>query len=92
MRRFLLPALFLITAAACAAATGSLPQFDGAKALTYARDFVAIGPRWVGSPGHAKAEAFLKEQFRHDALEEDTFTAKTSIGPEEFHNFVVKFP
>lgn len=70
----------------------SLPQFDGQRAFDYTRQFVAIGPRWVGSPGHLKAEAFIKEQFRHDHLEEDTFTAKTSIGPETFHNLIVKFP
>lgn len=91
MRRSALLAVLLI-----AGVTGSLaenlPQFDGAKALAYTRQFVAIGPRWVDSPGHAKAEAFLKEQFRHDQLEEDSFTAKTSIGPEQFHNFIVKFP
>ena len=66
--------------------------FDGARALQYTRQFVAIGPRWPGSPGHLKAETFIKDHFRHDQLEEDTFTAKTSIGPQEFHNFIVKFP
>lgn len=70
----------------------NLPQFDGAKALAYARQFVAIGPRWVTSPGHVKAETFIKDQFRRDDLEEDTFSAKTSIGQETFHNFIVKFP
>ena len=85
----------LILALAATAAGGlaeNLPQFDGAKALATTRTFVAIGPRWIGSPGHAKAEAFLREQFRHDQLEEDTFTANTSIGTEQFHNFIVKFP
>jgi Zn-dependent M28 family amino/carboxypeptidase len=68
------------------------PQFDGAKALAYTREYVAIGPRWIGSPGHAKAEAFLKEQFRHDQLEEDTFTTDTPAGAMAMHNFMVKFP
>jgi glutaminyl-peptide cyclotransferase len=70
----------------------NLPQFDGAKALAYTREYVAIGPRWIGSPGHAKAEAFLKEQFRHDQLEEDTFTTDTPAGAMTMHNFIVKFP
>jgi glutaminyl-peptide cyclotransferase len=70
----------------------NLPQVDGQGALDYTRQFVAIGPRWVTSPGHLKAEAFIKQQFRRDHLEEDTFTARTSIGPETFHNFIVKFP
>ncbi|MFZ0688509.1 MAG: M28 family peptidase, partial [Acidobacteriaceae bacterium] len=89
MRRSLLVAI-LFTAAAAGAQ--SLPQFDGKRALDYTRQFVAIGPRWPGSPGHVKAEAFIRDHFRHDQLEEDTFTAKTSIGPETFHNFIVKFP
>jgi Zn-dependent M28 family amino/carboxypeptidase len=92
VRIFHLPAVLLIAVVAQWAFAENLPQFDGAKALTYTRQYVAIGPRWIGSPGHVKAEAFLKEQFRHDQLEEDTFTAKTSIGPEQFHNFIVKFP
>jgi Zn-dependent M28 family amino/carboxypeptidase len=71
----------------------TLPQCDGAKALAYTRQYVeATGPRWVGSPGHAKAEAFIKAQFRHDDLVEDTFTTNTPAGPMTMHNFVVKFP
>ena len=70
----------------------NLPQFDGAKALAYTREYVAIGPRWIGSPGHAKAEAFLKDQFRRDQLEEDTFTTDTPAGAMTMHNFIVKFP
>ena len=73
--------------------TPGLPQFDGAKALQYTREYVdATGPRWIGSPGHAKAEAFLKEQFRRDQLVEDTFTAKTPAGDMTMHNFIVRFP
>lgn len=73
--------------------TRNLPQFDGAKALEYTRQYVnATGPRWIGSPGHAKAEAFLKSAFRHDNLVEDTFTTNTPAGPMTMHNFVVKFP
>ena len=40
--------------------TGSGQLFNGDKALDYTRDFVSIGPRWPTSPGHAKAEAFLR--------------------------------
>jgi glutaminyl-peptide cyclotransferase len=66
--------------------------FNGARALAYTREFVAIGPRWIGSPGHTKAEAFIKKQFEHDQLEEDTFTATTPEGPMQMHNFIVRFP
>ena len=90
MRRSLLFAILF--AAVAAASAQSLPQFDGKRALDYTRQFVAIGPRWPGSPGHVKAETFIRDHFRHDQLEEDTFSAKTSVGPETFHNFIVKFP
>jgi Zn-dependent M28 family amino/carboxypeptidase len=67
-------------------------HFNGAKALEYARQFVAIGPRWPTSPGHAQAEAFLRNQFKHDQLEEDAFTVNTPIGPVAMRNFIVRFP
>jgi Zn-dependent M28 family amino/carboxypeptidase len=68
------------------------PHFNGAKALEYASQFVAIGPRWPTSPGHVKAEEFLRGQFKHDQLEEDAFTANTPIGPVAMRNFIVRFP
>jgi Zn-dependent M28 family amino/carboxypeptidase len=68
------------------------PHFNGAKALEYARQFVAIGPRWPTSQGHLQAEAFLRNQFKHDQLEEDVFTANTPIGPVAMRNFIVRFP
>ena len=66
-------------------------NFNGAKALDYARQFVSIGPRWPTSPGHVKAEEFLRNHFRHDQLEEDAFTASTPIGPVDMRNFIVRF-
>jgi glutaminyl-peptide cyclotransferase len=66
-------------------------HFNGAKALEYARQFVAIGPRWPTSQGHAQAEAFLRNHFQHDQLEEDAFTANTPIGPVPMRNFIVRF-
>jgi Zn-dependent M28 family amino/carboxypeptidase len=67
-------------------------HFNGGRAYEYARDFAAIGPRWPTSPGHAKAEAFLRAHFLHDQLEEDAFTADTPIGPVNMRNFIVRFP
>ena len=67
-------------------------HFNGDKALNYAREFVAIGPRWPTSPGHLKAEEFLRDHFKHDNVEEDTFTANTPIGPVAMRNFIVRFP
>jgi Zn-dependent M28 family amino/carboxypeptidase len=72
----------------------SAQHFDGSKAYEYAREFVAIGPRWPTGPGHVKAQAFLRDHFLrdHDQLEEDRFTADTPIGSVPLCNFIVRFP
>jgi len=92
LTRLLLILCGLACAARSYAAPNTLQSFDGQKALQYTRAFVAIGPRWIGSPGHAKAEAFLKSQFQHDQLEVDTFTTNTPAGPMQMHNYIVRFP
>jgi Zn-dependent M28 family amino/carboxypeptidase len=67
-------------------------QFSGAKALDYARQFVACGPRFNGSAGLLCAQNYLKKQFVHDKLEADTFLAQTPAGPQQMTNFIVRFP
>ncbi|HEY9126934.1 MAG TPA: M28 family peptidase, partial [Acidobacteriaceae bacterium] len=86
-RLFLIAALLLALPFSAAA-----QRFNGERAFEITRQFVSTGPRWVGSPGHAKAEAFLRNQFKHDRLEEDAFTANTPIGPVPMRNFIVRFP
>jgi glutaminyl-peptide cyclotransferase len=86
LKRVLAAALLVVPFAARA------QHFNGSRAYQYARDFAAIGPRWPTSPGHAKAEAFLRAHFQHDQLEEDVFTADTPIGPVNMRNFIVRFP
>jgi Zn-dependent M28 family amino/carboxypeptidase len=76
----------------CAPLRALAQHFNGDRAFDITKQFVAIGPRWVGSPGHAKAEAFLRNEFKHDHLEEDAFTANTPIGPVPMRNFIVRFP
>jgi len=66
-------------------------HFNGAKAYDYAKSFAALGPRWPTGPGHVKTEAFIRNQFKHDQLEEDTFIANTPIGPVTMRNFIVRF-
>ena len=94
MRRsgLLLVTLLIPLSFAANAAPPASGDFNGARALAYTREFVSIGPRWIGSPGHAQAEAFIRKQFEHDQLQEDTFTATTPAGPMEMHNFIVRFP
>ncbi len=89
-RTRLLPILLLLPLLTPAAFAQE--HFHGDRAYEYARQFVAIGPRWCLSPGHAKAEAFLRAQFRQDNLEEDAFTANTAIGPVPMRNFIVRLP
>ena len=87
-------AVLLFSAALLAPVSAAAQQhFDGAKALEYAREFVAIGPRWPTGPGHKKAEEFLRDHFtrKHDDLVEDPFIANTPIGPVPMRNFIVKF-
>ncbi|MGA3134549.1 MAG: M28 family peptidase [Terracidiphilus sp.] len=84
--------LILLAPLAAPLANDAQPHFNGAKALDYARQFVAIGPRWPTGQGHAQAEAFLRSQFLHDQLEEDVFTANTPIGSVAMRNFIVRFP
>lgn len=97
-------AAFLLAIAACAGSPFTYAQthppshknaavaFNGNRAYEYAREFVACGPRWIGSPGHLCAETFLKKQFAKDDLVEDTFTTTTPAGVMTMHNFIVKFP
>lgn len=74
------------------ATTISPTQFNGSRAYRYAQDLINCGPRWIGSSGHVCAENFLKKQFAHDDLVEDTFSANTPAGIMTMQNFIVKFP
>ncbi len=67
-------------------------HFDGARALEYAREIVAFGPRYNGSEGLAKTQAYLRKQFVKDDLTEDTFVVDTPEGSQALHNFIVKLP
>jgi glutaminyl-peptide cyclotransferase len=66
--------------------------FTGARALDYARQFVACGPRFNGSAGLLCAQNYLKKQFAHDNLQADSFVASTPAGPQQMTNFIVRFP
>ena len=79
-------------AAAAMPADASLPRVDGQRALQYTREVVAFGPRYVGSPGHAQTEAYLRKELGGDNLLEDTFTASTPAGSLRMTNFIARFP
>ncbi len=46
----------------------------------------------MGSPGHAKAEQFIKSHLSGDNVEVDSFSAKTPVGEFSIHNIIAKFP
>jgi glutaminyl-peptide cyclotransferase len=90
-RRFFVAAVFLMFSAVLASAQAAA-HFNGSRALEYTRQFVAFGPRYNGSEGLAKAQAYLRKEFARDETVEDTFVADTPAGPQALHNFIVKFP
>jgi glutaminyl-peptide cyclotransferase len=94
----LLPALVLSassTQAQHGAAASS--HFDGQAAYNLTAQLLKVAPkRYNGSPGHAKAEEFIKQHFTAEAakgdFETDTFTASTPAGLQTMHNYIVKYP
>src|SRR5580693_8949099 len=97
--RSFLPLLVLLLAAAYSPAQKAAPttRFNGQTAYNLTAQLLQVAPkRYNGSPGHAKAEEFIKQHFTAEAakgnFEEDTFTASTPAGFQTMHNFIVKYP
>ncbi len=67
-------------------------RINPTRAFQYVKDYVAIGSRKPGSPGHAKAEQFIKSHLAGDTVEVDSFTATTPVGEFPIHNIIAKFP
>ena len=72
-------------------------HFNGQAAYQITEQLLQAAPkRFNGSPGHLKAEEFIKQHFAPEAakgnFETDTFTASTPAGFQTMHNFIVKFP
>jgi glutaminyl-peptide cyclotransferase len=70
---------------------------SGQEVLRLTQEYVNAAPkRFIGSPGHAAAEAFIAGHFKPEAAKgdfvDDRFTARTPIGPLTMHNLIVKFP
>jgi glutaminyl-peptide cyclotransferase len=68
------------------------PHIDAAKAMDYVRQVVNFGPRYINSPGHKKAEQFLRAHLKGDDVEEDAFIMSTPAGNLPMVNFIAKFP
>ncbi len=70
----------------------SKPDIDGNHVMQYVKEVVALGPRPVGSPAHAKLEQYISAKLKGDTVEIDTFTAKTPAGTFPINNIIAKFP
>ncbi len=77
---------------ATAPPSASAGHVDPARAFQYVKEFVAIGSRKPGSPGHEKAEQYIKSHLAGDTVEIDAFTADTPAGKFPVHNIIAKFP
>jgi glutaminyl-peptide cyclotransferase len=93
----LLPLLVLLLTALPAPAQKSSAKFSGESAYRITREFLDVAPhRWIGSPGHAKAEQFIKAHFKEEAakgdFETDTFSTSTPVGLLSMTNFIAKYP
>ena len=72
-------------------------QISGDAIYNVTRQYLAVAPkRWVNSPGHAKAEGFIKSHFTAEAakgdFEVDSFTASTPAGLMPMQNLIVRYP
>ena len=80
-----------------AKAAGSQHAISGAEVLRLTQEYVKVAPkRFVGSPGHAAAESFIKSHFQPEAAKgnfvTDEFYARTPIGMVTMRNLIAKFP
>src|SRR5580700_7451089 len=96
--RLLLPLLvLLLTATNSSAQKTAAPHCNGQTAYNLTAQLLQVAPkRFNGSPGHLKAEEFIKQHFAAEAakgnLETDTFTASTPAGFQTMRNYIVKYP
>jgi glutaminyl-peptide cyclotransferase len=72
-------------------------RFNGQAAYSFTQQLLQAAPkRFNGSPGHAKAEEFIKQHFAPEVakghFETDTFSTNTPAGLQTMHNFIVRFP
>jgi glutaminyl-peptide cyclotransferase len=98
LRSLLLLLIVLLTATNSPAQKAASPtRFNGQTAYTLTAQLLQVAPkRFNGSPGHLKAEEFIKQHFAAEAakgnLETDTFTASTPAGLQTMRNYIVKYP
>jgi Zn-dependent M28 family amino/carboxypeptidase len=67
-------------------------KISGQRAYQTLKDFVALGPRPLGSEGHGKAEQFILAHLEGAQVEQDKFNAQTAAGNFPMNNIIAKFP
>ena len=67
-------------------------KIDPQRCWGYVKQFVAIGSRPLGSPGHKRAEDFIHAHLKGDQMEDDAFTQNTPQGSFPIRNIVAKYP
>jgi glutaminyl-peptide cyclotransferase len=70
---------------------------SGEHIFALTQQYLAAAPkRFIGSPGHAAAEAFIKAHFApeiaHGQFETDEFYPSTPIGAVAMRNYIVRYP
>src|SRR5512138_1597804 len=70
------------------------PSFDGAAAMRHVERLVAIGPRPAGSPGAARARAYIVDELKKAgvSVKVDAFDADTPHGRLPMANVVAVIP
>jgi glutaminyl-peptide cyclotransferase len=97
LEALILTALLILLVPIAPAQKAATTQFSGQAAYTLTKQLLDVAPkRFNGSPGHAKAEEFLKQHFAPEAAKgnfvADTFTATTPAGLQTMTNYIVKYP
>jgi Zn-dependent M28 family amino/carboxypeptidase len=84
----------LILAALWLAMAAQAREFNGARAMDYARKVVAFGPRPPGSAALRNLRAYIVAQLKPRGCEvtQDSFTASTPLGPIAMANIIARFP
>jgi glutaminyl-peptide cyclotransferase len=95
--RLFVPLFVLLLTIPALAQHASTAHFNGQAAYSLTQQMLQVAPkRFNGSPGHLKAEEFIKQHFAAEAakenLETDTFTASTPLGFQTMRNYIVKYP
>ena len=67
-------------------------KINSQRCWYYLKQFVAIGSRPLGSPGHKKAEDYIHAHVKGDQVEDDVFNQQTPVGTFPVRSIVAKYP